>query len=133
MNTHMAARLTRTALVAVLVLPGTAHACESPRTPWCGARHSTDYNRDTIIRVARARGLSYRQIRYLRRIARRESHYHNLSKNGPYKGLFQLHTHQPKSKWANPAWNTNRTINYIKKRYKTPYRAWLHTRSHGWY
>jgi hypothetical protein len=110
-----------------------ASACESRTSSWCGKKHSVTYNQQVIKKVAKARGYGSTNTSRLMWIAKRESGYRNWATNGPCKGMFQLATQQPKSKWANPYWNTNRAITYIKDRYGTPYRAIQHINRYGWY
>lgn len=121
------------ALTVVFGAATSAQACESRTSKWCGKRHSQVFNKRAIKTVAKKRGYSSADISRLLRIAKRESHFRNKATNGPCKGMFQLNTRKSKSKWANPYWNTNRAITYIKKRYGSPGGALRHIRRTGWY
>lgn len=120
-------------LTMTLGVASTASACESRTSSWCGKNHSATFNRRVIAQVAKARGYGSTNTDRLMWIANRESTYRNWVTNGPCKGMFQLATGQSKSQWANPYWNTNRAISYIKDRYGTPYRAIQHIHRYGWY
>ncbi len=87
-----------------------------------------------IIKIeARKKKLSKSQITALLKICKRESWYVATARTGSCKGLFQLKTSYPRSKWANPAWNTRKAIRYIKHRYGTPKKALAHCYRYGWY
>jgi SLT domain-containing protein len=122
-------------MAIILGLVSAANACESRTSSWCGKKHSASYNKKVIARVAKARGYGATNIQRLQWIANRESTYRNwvTSPGGACKGLFQLNTRASKSKWANPYWNTNQAITYIKKRYGTPAKAIAHIKKRGWY
>ena len=117
----------------VFGVASTASACSSVSGTWCGKKHSATYNKRVIRSVAKSRGYGSTNTDRLLWIAKRESTYRNWASNGPCKGLFQVNTHKSKSKWANPYWNTNRAITYIKGRYGTPYKAIQHIHRYGWY
>ena len=83
--------------------------------------------------VAKSRGYGSKNTKRLLWIAERESGYRNWATNGPCKGMFQVNSHKAKSKWANPYWNANRAISYIKGRYGSPSGAIRHIHGYGWY
>ena len=87
----------------------------------------------TIETIAKAHHLGAADTSALLKICRMESGYRPTATNGSCKGLFQLMTHFPKSKWANPTWNTTKAIKYIKHRYGTPRAALRFHYAHGWY
>ena len=118
-------------LSIVILSPTVAHAC-SKTYPyrWCGKKHSTDYNKAAIRYISAKRHSNLEGLMYL---ARRESGYRNLATNGPCLGLFQLHTHVEKRRWASPYWNTNRAITYCRDRYGSVAGAVRHSKAYGWY
>jgi hypothetical protein len=121
-------------LVGCMVAAVPAKACDGVHNRWCGKRHSVNYNKRAIRHVARVhRRLSEADTKRLLWLARKESTYRNWATNGSCKGLFQLMTKQPKSKWANPKWNTNRAITYIFDRYGSVANAVAHSQRYGWY
>ena len=120
-------------LAMVLGVASTASACESRTSKWCGKNHSDAYNKRVIARVAKSRGYGSKNTKRLLWIAERESGYRNWATNGPCKGMFQVNSHKAKSKWANPYWNANRAISYIKGRYGSPAGAIRHIHAYGWY
>lgn len=129
-------RLTLTIALSLTVFFGittAAVACDGRYDSWCGKNHAASYNKSAIKRVAELRGYGPENTERMLWIAYRESTYRNWATNGPCKGLFQVNTSKPKSSWANPYWNTNRAITYIKNRYGTPARAIQHIKRYGWY
>jgi hypothetical protein len=92
-------------------------------------------------RMLRRRGWSpdY-QYPYLNRLWKRESGW-NVHAENPYSGAYGIPQAVPGSKMASagPNWpNSARTqirwgLRYIRARYNSPRRAWLHSRSYGWY
>jgi hypothetical protein len=92
-------------------------------------------------RMLRRRGWSpdY-QYPYLNRLWKRESGW-NVHAENPYSGAYGIPQAVPGSKMASagPNWPNNaRTqirwgLRYIRARYNSPRRAWLHSRSYGWY
>ena len=129
-------RLTLTTLLSLTVFFGiinTASACDGRWEDWCGKNHSSWYNKRAVKRVAELRGYGDANTDRMLWIANRESTYRNWVTNGPCKGLFQMNTSKSKSTWANPYWNANRSISYIKDRYGTPYKAIQHIKRYGWY
>jgi hypothetical protein len=81
-----------------------------------------------------------RQFRYLDLLWVRESGWNRFACN-PYSGAYGIPQALPASKMASagPHWRTSaRTqivwgMGYIRGRYVTPYRAWLHEMQYGWY
>ena len=120
-------------LTLLLLIPANAYACKGIESKWCGKRHSRAYNKRVLREIAKKHGYSTADIKRLNFIAKRESHWGNRATNGPCKGMFQVNTRKPISKWANPYWNTNRAIHYIKKRYGSPAGAVRHIGRTGWY
>ncbi len=120
-------------LLMVFGATTSAQACESRTSKWCGKHHSKAFNQRALKSVAKKRGYSSKDISRLMRIAKRESHFGNRAVNGPCKGMFQVNTKKPKSKWANPYWNTYRAISYIEGRYGSPAGALRHIARTGWY
>ena len=108
----------------VLVLPGAAHAVSRSQK----AKVKRIIRHETL-----EHGFTKADVSAMYRLCARESGFRVKAANGPCKGLFQLHTHQPRSKWQNPVWNTSRALTYIKKRYGTPRRALAASYSKGWY
>jgi len=133
MTVRRIAIATALSLTMLFGLASTATACDGKTAAWCGKKHSVDYNKRAIRKIAKARGYGSTNTDRLLYIAKRESTYRNWVSNGPCKGMFQVATQKSKSKWANPYWNTNRAITYIKDRYGTPYRAIQHIKRYGWY
>lgn len=86
----------------------------------------------TIIRsVAKARGVSAADTQALITLAKRESGWNAHERTGTCLGLFQIKTRS--KSWADPHFNTNLALKYIKNRYGTPRAALAHSYSHGWY
>lgn len=82
---------------------------------------------------AKKKKLSKAEISALLKICKRESGYRPTARNRSCKGLFQLKTSYPRSKWADPAWNTRKAIRYVKHRYGTWQKALRHSYRYGWY
>ncbi len=92
-------------------------------------------------RMLRRRGWSpdY-QYPYLNRLWKRESGW-NVHAENPYSGAYGIPQAVPGSKMssAGPNWQDSaRTqirwgLRYIRARYNSPRRAWLHSQSYGWY
>jgi hypothetical protein len=122
-------RIVRTALVLSLALTFIVAAASPAMARSAGKRSVVR----TIKSVARQKHLSARETRSLLKICRMESGYRPTARNRSCKGLFQLKTRFPRSKWANPAWNTARAIRYIKHRYGSVRRALRFHYAHGWY
>jgi len=80
------------------------------------------------------------QFRYLNMLWTRESNW-NVHAYNPFSGAYGIPQALPGSKMASAgaSWRTSaRTqilwgMRYIKSRYGTPRRAWLHERRTGWY
>jgi hypothetical protein len=80
------------------------------------------------------------QYPFLNRLWKRESGW-NVHAENPYSGAYGIPQAVPGSKMASagPNWpNSARTqirwgLRYIRARYNSPRRAWLHSRSYGWY
>jgi hypothetical protein len=80
------------------------------------------------------------QFKYLNRLWATESGWNRYATN-PYSGAYGIPQAVPGSKMssAGPGWHWNaRTqvrwgMRYIQDRYRTPYWAWRHLRSSGWY
>ena len=80
------------------------------------------------------------QFKYLNRLWAIESGWNRYASN-PYSGAYGIPQAVPGSKMstAGPGWQWNaRTqvrwgMRYIQARYRTPYWAWLHQRTDGWY
>ena len=80
------------------------------------------------------------QFRYLRWLWEHESGWNRYASN-PYSGAYGIPQALPGSKMASagPDWRTDaRTqvlwgMTYIKDRYGSPYSAWQHEQSWGWY
>lgn len=91
--------------------------------------------RQTIAKVARARGLARRHVKALLWIAKRESNFHrtSVSRSGCY-GLFQLsHSMVRGRPWKSAAWNTKRAIKYMRGRYGGVLQAKAFWQAHHWY
>jgi hypothetical protein len=80
------------------------------------------------------------QFKYLNPLWARESGWNRFASN-PYSGAYGIPQATPGSKMATAGrdWRTSaRTqilwgMRYIRARYRTPHRAWLHSRRYGWY
>ena len=80
------------------------------------------------------------QFPYLNKLWKRESGW-NVHAENPYSGAYGIPQAMPGSKMASagPNWQNNaRTqirwgLRYIRQRYNSPRRAWLHSQSYGWY
>jgi hypothetical protein len=80
------------------------------------------------------------QYPYLNRLWKRESGW-NVHAQNPYSGAYGIPQAVPGSKMssAGPNWQSNaRTqirwgLRYIRQRYNSPRRAWLHSQADGWY
>jgi hypothetical protein len=81
-----------------------------------------------------------KQFKYLNRLWQRESGWNKYAYN-PYSGAYGIPQALPGSKMASagPGWRSNATtqvrwgLRYIKARYGSPRRAWLHSEATGWY
>ena len=81
-----------------------------------------------------------KQYKYLNRLWQRESGWSKYAYN-PYSGAYGIPQALPGSKMASagPNWRSNATtqirwgLRYIKARYGSPRRAWLHSQATGWY
>jgi hypothetical protein len=83
--------------------------------------------------AAKSKKLNSKEISALLKICKRESTYSPTEVTGSCKGLFQLKTSYPRSKWANARWNTLKAIKYIKARYGSCRAALSHSYRYGWY
>jgi hypothetical protein len=86
-----------------------------------------------IKEVAKSKHYNAKQIKALLKIAKRESGYSASERTGSCKGVFQLKTHFPRSKWSDARWNTAKAIRYIKHRYGSATKALAHSYRYGWY
>ena len=81
-----------------------------------------------------------KQFKYLNWLWQRESSWNKHAYN-PYSGAYGIPQALPGSKMASagPNWRSNATtqirwgLRYIKARYGSPRRAWLHSQATGWY
>jgi hypothetical protein len=107
--------------------------------------HGGDGHRRTPRQIAKSLlrhrfGWKRWQFRYLNRLWAAESGWNRYASN-PYSGAYGIPQAVPGSKMASagPGWRWNaRTqilwgMRYIKACYRTPYWAWLHQRTDGWY
>lgn len=80
------------------------------------------------------------QFQWLNLLWNRESSWNKYARN-PYSGAYGIPQAVPGSKmasagpkWATNAWTQIRWgLRYIKARYGSPHRAWLHSQATGWY
>lgn len=80
------------------------------------------------------------QFKYLNRLWATESGWDRYATN-PYSGAYGIPQAVPGSKMASagPGWKWNAHtqirwgLRYIRDTYRTPYWAWLHQQSYGWY
>jgi hypothetical protein len=80
------------------------------------------------------------QFKYLNRLWERESGWNKYASN-PYSGAYGIPQALPGSKMASagPNWRSNAAtqirwgLRYIKARYGSPRRAWVHSQATGWY
>jgi hypothetical protein len=80
------------------------------------------------------------QFRYLNWLWERESGWNKYAYN-PYSGAYGIPQALPGSRMASagPNWRSNAAtqirwgLRYIKARYGSPRRAWLHSQASGWY
>jgi hypothetical protein len=136
-TTGAAARVTGSA-----ASPGTAPAVTLAALPRAGATPPPPHTPRQIARAMLVHRFAWKawQFKYLNRLWATESGWNRYASN-PYSGAYGIPQAVPGSKMstAGPGWQWNaRTqvrwgMRYIQGRYRTPYWAWRHQRSYGWY
>jgi hypothetical protein len=129
--------------------PASTASPASLASPPSVSRHSlvlTAYSRADYARSVARRMLPRfhwsvrKQFRYLNWLWNRESGWNKYARN-PYSGAYGIPQALPGSKMASagPNWRWNAWtqirwgLRYIRARYGTPRRAWLHSQATGWY
>jgi hypothetical protein len=101
-------------------------------------RHLTP--REVARRMLPGFGWTQWQFQWLNLLWERESGWNKFARN-PYSGAYGIPQAMPGSKmasagpnWPSNAWTQIRWgLRYIKGRYGSPHRAWLHSQATGWY
>jgi hypothetical protein len=121
--------------------PAASVALAARALPQAADRHGDRTPRQIAMSLLRHRfGWRQWQFKYLNRLWAAESGWNRYAAN-PYSGAYGIPQAVPGSKMASagPGWRWNaRTqilwgMRYIKACYRTPYWAWLHQRTDGWY